>query len=187
MYWVLECYGPSGEEPAQLEPAETGVESWMTGHPFAPPPPEPIALWWEAETETGPRLPLYDAGPVLMRRELVDSLRSAGVDNLDCYETVIRSRSGSDEDRGYLAVNVVGVVAAADMERSGARVEEGEAAILDVDFDGLVIDEARAAGFLLMRLGECVSALLVHDRVRRILDADPRFELDFIDPAEWSG
>lgn len=186
---MLECFSPE-EGRVDLEaPPDLGVESWMTGLPFDLPPAAPIHLHWDPETETDGkrRLSLYDAGPVLMRRDLVAALRECGVDNMETYETVVHSRVDGSECLDYAAVNIIGLVAAADMERSGAHLPEDSDGLIDVDFDGLVIDEAKAAGFLLFRLAECVSGVVVHERVKTHIESRGGFGLSFVPPEEWSG
>ena len=97
-----------------------------------------------------------------MHKRLIAALHECGVDNLEIYETVIQSRTDGSECRDYDAVNIIGLVAAAHMEKSTARAEEDSDGLVDVDFDGLVIDEAKAAGFPLFRLAECTSGIVIH-------------------------
>lgn len=68
----------------------------------------------------------------------------------------------------YKAVNILGLVAAADMERSVAVVHDGAPSV-DVDFDRLVIDEDKTGGRKLFRLAESTNAIIVHASLRDAL------------------
>ena len=79
-------------------------------------------------------------------------------------------------------MNVIGLIAAADMAQSEATVHPG-GALIDVDFDSLVVDEAKTKGAMIFRLAESTNALLVSQRLRDFLV--PRFDdLDFHDPKD---
>ena len=58
-------------------------------------------------------------------------------------------------------------------------------ALVDVDFDRLVIDPARARGQKLFRLAECVTGVLIHRTVQDHLEAKGGFGLSFIPHEEW--
>jgi hypothetical protein len=105
------------------------------------------------------------------------------VHNLQVYDAVIREPDGSREYTNYKAVNVVGLIAAADMARSKATVHPG-GPVYDVEFDELVIDAGKARGALLFRLAEATGSLWVHDRLRQHLLAAGFDELTFIPPGE---
>lgn len=53
----------------------------------------------------------------------------------------------------YKAVNVLGLIAAADMDKSVATVHDG-IPLIDVDFDELVVDETKTRDIQLFRLAE---------------------------------
>ena len=86
----------------------------------------------------------------------------------------------------YKAFNVVGLVAAADM-RASTLMGTSEGEMIDADFDRLVIDESRAAGFKLFRLAENVSAIIVDDEIRRRVEESGIPGLIFYESGEWSG
>jgi len=84
----------------------------------------------------------------------------------------------------YKVVNVVGVVAGADLGRSVYEASDG-VPLIDVSFDSLAIDEKRVAGLLLFRLAESLSAIVVHDRIKKHLLARGFDMLTFRDPAKY--
>jgi hypothetical protein len=100
----------------------------------------------------GPHMPsTLGAGIPLYRVDFIAALEEAGVDNLDYYDAIVKDPDNGKVYTHYKAVNILGLVAAADMAKSDAVVHEG-GPIIDVDFDRLVIDDKKAAGFLFFRL-----------------------------------
>ena len=126
---------------------------------------------------------LFNVGILLLRDDLVAALAAGGVDNVDTYDAVVREPDGSKAYTNYKAVNVVGLVAAADMARSTATVHPG-GPVIDVEFDELVLDPSRARGALIFRLAEATASIFVHDRLRRHLLASGFDELTFLPPGE---
>ncbi len=157
---------------------------WLTGAPLDYEVPVPI----EYEIRRGfpgALKPFYDLRYPLMRDDLVEALKAAGVDNLQVFDAVIRDANSGERHTNYRAVNVVGVVAAADMDRSG-KSEMSDSDMIDASFESLAVAEGQAAGLLLFRLAESVNAVIAHARVRAVVE--PRVPgIEFLDPAEWSG
>ena len=85
----------------------------------------------------------------------------------------------------YKAVTLVGLIACADLGAS-EHVSYGTP-VVDVDFDSLVIDETRTYGALVFRLAECVTGIVVHEKVKQCLEDRGIKYLDFLLPAEWVG
>jgi len=190
-YYVLMCFTPWFTKSASIGPAPQveGVSSWIKGQLIDTPVPQPLPFSVEPDEddrdpdEPGVLLEMYQDSYVLMTTRLVDALREAGVDNLQVYDAVISDpRTGSVADN-YKVVNVVGVVACADLGRSTYTATG--APLIDVSFDSLVIDEKRAGGLLLFRLAESLSAIIVHERVKRHLLAKGFDMLTFRDPAKY--
>ena len=42
--------------------------------------------------------------------------------------------------------------------------------MIDTDFDGFTIDETKIGDLLMFRMAECITAILVHEKVRRGLE-----------------
>lgn len=184
---MLECLIPLGESALAVTgyPVIEGIDSWTLGAPFATPPAEQIVVRWDPETR-GFKKSLYDATIPLMRRELIEALKAAGVDNLECFDARIDSPATGEQDTDYMAVNVVGAVAAADLAQSKFSDFSGRRRI-DMDFDALVLRPHAPRGALLFRLAECTSGLVIHSRVKEHLESLGGFGLSFVEPADWIG
>src|SRR6266480_2658735 len=143
---------------------------WMTGRLLVVPVPEPLEYRIDPEYP-GPPKPMYQGSVPVMRDDLVDSLRECGVDNLQLFRAVIRDPRDGSEHSNYKAFNIVGVVSCADMGQS-VLMGTSSSRMIDVDFEGLVIDEARTGGALLSRLAEAVISIVVHDKVKNQLQAN---------------
>ncbi|HEY7187849.1 MAG TPA: DUF1629 domain-containing protein [Vicinamibacterales bacterium] len=132
-----------------------------------------------------PYLPAFlkGNGP-LFRDDLVEAMRAFGVDNLQTFNAALTDPEDGQTHTNYKAVNIIGVIAAADMAQSEATVHAG-GPIIDVDFDSLVIDESKTRGFSIFRLAESTNALLVSERLRDYL-VSRNFgdDIAFYDPKE---
>jgi hypothetical protein len=124
----------------------------------------------------------YGHGPVLMSKDLVAALVECGVDNLQTYDVIIKSSKGADSEN-YLAVNIVGAIAAADMEKS-LVLDAPDGPSATVIFERLVIDETKACGQLVFRLGQSLSTILIEERVVHRLE---EIGLTFTRPSEFAG
>ena len=82
----------------------------------------------------------------------------------------------------YSAVNLLGLIHAADLSKSIYTAHPGGAKI-DVDFNRLVIDPDKARGELIFRLAESVNVILVHDRLKRRLEKEGFDSLWFLPPS----
>ena len=121
-----------------------------------------------------------------MRRDLIDCLDSAGVDNIEYFDAIIKDMASGEEHSDFMAFNIVGVVSAADMENSTLR-GTSSSTMIDVDFDSLAIDKERAAPFKLFRLAENVSAIIVNEGVKDAVEKHQVPGMVFYDPEDWSG
>lgn len=188
MYFKLTRIG--AEHPARTMsgfPTELAVP-FMRGRRITTPVPEPLEFTLtdaeEDAEDDGFELPaMFSRGLPLLRDDLLAALREAGVTNLDAYDAVVREPDGSREYTNYKAVNVLGLVAAADLTRSKATVYDG-LPLIDVEFDELVLDEEKAGGRLMFRLAEAIGSIFVHDRVRQHLLAAGFTELSFLPPGD---
>jgi hypothetical protein len=147
-----------------------GVSSWALGRHFEAALPNPILLELVPVSDfTGEPPDMFDEYMCLMSRAMVRAIAATGADNLDIYPAVLEDRqNGRRFD--YSAVNIVGLVAAADLNSSEWENLDGPA-ILDTHFDSLVVDESKAAGHLIFRLAEDSSAIIVHEKVKDALEA----------------
>jgi hypothetical protein len=129
-----------------------------------------------------PRMYAYFPGTELMSRDLLDALRTAGVDNLQTFPALITEEGRPGGIENYEVVNVLGLVSCADAGRSVA-VPLATASY----FDKLVIDPARTRDLLLFRLAESMMDILVHERVAKQIIPRQFLGLQLIEVEERRG
>lgn len=187
-YSVITCSEPMDwDDSALLERIEPppGAISWRVGQRFPKAPKEPVEVDLDP-SHSDQLLTYYDISAILMPRPMLDALKAAGVDNLDAYSAVIRHPGTGFETREYVAVNLIGLVAAADLSRS--KIVGGSSDHrLDTGFEGFAVDPARARGLLMFRLAENTSAILVHRSIKEALQRAGFDQLTFRPPEEWVG
>ena len=93
---------------------------------------------------------------------------SFGVDNLDTYNATIFDPDNGETYNNYSAVNIIGLVAAADMQASDKTIHDG-VPLIDVDFDHLVLDESKVKNYTIFRLAEKTTAILVREDLKNHL------------------
>jgi hypothetical protein len=183
-YFMLECYGPDEERRASIDTAgEADALNWILAKKFSQPVPVPIRITLNANN--GLMMPMFNRGILVLSDELLAALAEAGIDNLDCYEAELFNPATGKRFTNYKAVNIIGAVAAADLAKSECQVH-GEPQF-DVDFDSLVLDEAKTHGLLMFRLAECVTGIVVHESVKRCVERRGIRYLDWVLPEEWIG
>jgi hypothetical protein len=188
MYYVLDCPTPDAENDGYLDIDDgidiDGIDSWSAGERFTVSVPNPISVEAIPEGEyTGPPVEMHDGNLLLMSNRLVGALREAGVDNLDCYPAVIVNVETKKKHQ-YQAVNIIGLVAAADLGKSEWSSYDGDASY-DASFEGLSVREEAARGALMFRLAENTGIILVHEKVKDHLLAKGLDTLTFNDPEDW--
>ncbi len=144
----------------------------------------------EDETVTPPSRPkvLFDAEAFpVMRIDLFETLKSAGVDNLETFPARLKDEVNNITHTNYVAFNVIGLVAAADLDRSVLMPHENRASLHSTDFDALVIDESKTRGLLLFRLAENCSAIVVHHLIKEAVEKAGIPGIIFSADGEWAG
>jgi hypothetical protein len=187
-YYMLECYStPERWEFRKIccYPRIKGIKSWYLGSPFSVEIPQPIELEWDPETK-GYRKCIYDTVIPLYHHEVVTALQEAGVDNMVTYPTLISDTVTGEMCKDYLAVNIIGLVSAADLQESIYTIHN-QRGLIDTDFDSLAIDEPKAGNLLMFRLAECTTGTVVHQNVKQYLESKRDFGLSFILPKNWIG
>jgi hypothetical protein len=197
-FFVLECQEGTGPLHFSLDTDCINGECWIMGRAFTArdpdpdfhPPGGPYELQTELDSKVNERVyPELTWNPLpLMSRRLVNALQQAGVDNFQLYPTRLVNPQGQKpppEDH-YLAVNILGLVAAADRVRSKLNPDVPER-MISADFHSLAIDPEKAHDLLLFRLAENVSAVLVHERVKRFVEASGIHTLTWYAPESWAG
>lgn len=134
----------------------------------------------------GELLPFYKSAAPLMSDELIKVIESAGVDNLQLFDAVLIDPQRGRTHRDYKAVNIIGMVAMADLAQS-TTMGTSDSELIDVDFDRLVFKEKSSGEHLIFRLAESVNAIVVHDRVKQKIEAAGLPGMTFYASGEWSG
>jgi hypothetical protein len=166
-------------------------DNWRSGRRIDIAIPTPLVYEIEPDDEGTLRPYFRELGAPLMSDDLIAVLRTAGVDNLDTYDAVIREVRTGREHRNYKAVNIVGLVDGADLAKSKYTTSglSGDP-IVNVWFEKLVLDEAKLAGNLFFRLAQNVGMVLAHKRVVDAINAanlPGRQYLEFAHPGEFRG
>lgn len=161
----------------------TEDRSWMQGEIFTIPPSQPIALR-VIDTEYALFPPIYLHPLPLMRRDVADIFEKCGVSNLDFYTTNIAAPIGCEAPE-YLAYNIVGKIAAADMSQSNITPSFGDM-LISAQVHKLVIDPAKTRGALMFRLAESMDGIVVHESIKTAIEAAGIIGLRFIPPEDWS-
>jgi hypothetical protein len=181
-YYMLKCYGLEPDASADIVLRTRIYSGWFTGQRLTETVPDPVEC---LVLEPGEMQSMFTGGCLLMTDDLIAALRGAGVDNLDVYNAVIRNDETGETWSNYKSVNIVGVISAVDLPRSTPLERAGE--LIDVPFEGIAIDPARAGGALMFRLAEAVAGIVVDERVKSHLEAAGFRDLTFLEPSQWMG
>ncbi|MDH5182036.1 MAG: hypothetical protein OEZ39_12360 [Gammaproteobacteria bacterium] len=155
-------------------------DDWMFGTPFTVEPDEPIEVEIQEGFEKKKPLPWFD-GQSVASKEFVNALVEVGVDNIMVYDAVLVSENGKTRIEGYKAINVIGLVKAA----GPGTVYLGDSRLIDAGIDGLELEPRSIKGLLMFRLAEDTSAVVVHEKVKKHLEAKGFESLVFTEPGEY--
>lgn len=186
MYYLLECYGPDEEDRAALGdwPQFDGV-NWNLGRLINYPIPSPIEVLMDPQ-QPGIMMPMFYSGLLIFSDEMIGALHECGVDNFQCYEAILKDTVKNIDYDNYKVINIIGVVGAAQLDAS-VYDSHGDVPLIDTDFDSLVIDKKKTKGLYMFRLAECVTGIVIHEKVKLALENRNIKYLDFILPEEWIG
>ncbi len=184
-YYMLNCFGPPDQERTSIHrvPQFENV-SWNRGGRIQGAVPTPVRIYLDPEAP-GLLLPMYYKGVLMMSEQLIAALQVAGVSNLELFDAVLVDEVNQRIHTNYKLVNVIGVLAAADLTKS--IFSKHGMPLFDVDFDSLVIDENQASGRLMFRLAENVSGIVVHESVMRAVLKAGIERIDFVPTQQWIG
>lgn len=137
--------------------------------PWQQPPQEPIRLRIKPGREDAP-FPTFLHQPVpLMSKALYEIIRSEGVDNIDVYRAELYYSDGRLASDQYYVFNLLGLVKAVDLSRS--KFDPGQPdRLISMGFDSVAIDRNAAGDFLMFRLAENVTTIVIHERVKRAIE-----------------
>jgi hypothetical protein len=161
-------------------------ESWRLGRVVTPPGDLPLCYVLDTDYEGQPKAIYYEQAVPVMRDDVVQVLRDAGVDNIQFADAVLINPKTGQRLGNYKAYNIVGLVSAADMGQS-TFLTPPDPTEPKVNFLGLNIDERRAAGLRLFRLEESPNAVVVHVSVKDALEQSGIPGIVFYGPGTWSG
>jgi hypothetical protein len=117
----------------------------------------------------GPEMPaVFKESIPLFHLDVLKAMSEFGIQNIDTYDVEIFDPDNDEIYTNYKAVNIIGLLEAADMKKSNATVHDG-VPVIDVDFDGLTIDESKIKGYMLFRLAESTNAILIHEDLKNHL------------------
>ena len=181
-YYVLEA----GSDEMMLLygiPNPSRRDRWWGGQTFLERPAETVVAKIITGHERGVLLPFYNSA-CLMSDAFHEALLEAGVDNLEVYDAIIRSEDGSVVHKGYKAFNLVGRIRAADRSKTVFRDPPGTT-LIDASIEHLEVDGDKARGLKMFRLAENVSAVMVHEDVKRVLESKGFQHLRFTEPTDF--
>jgi hypothetical protein len=104
-----------------------------------------------------------------MSKKLFGVLRQAGVDNIDVYRTVLYYPDGRVASEDLLAFNLIGKVAAADLDKSIYDKEQPDSFIA-MTIDKLEVKDALPQSLLMFRMAESVTTILVHEKIKNAVE-----------------
>jgi len=194
-YFMLECYQPvEWDDQAMLksvyfkeiETWRNDIDSWRMGRRLISELPNPIEIKIRHGYYPDDLKEMYNTDAIVITKLLLNALQEAGVDNLDVYPCVIVNEGTGFKTEDYVAVNLIGLVKATDLSKSNV-VGGGEDHLLDTDFDGVAIDSKKAKDYLMFRLAENTSAIVIHCSVKEYLEAKGFDMLSFVEPKDWIG
>lgn len=172
MYYELTINGFSDfgiDEPKDL-PLELSL---ISGSIIKDPVRAPFTFTTNAKR--GDKLPdFWNRSYPAFSKKFIDILEGAGVNNLQKFPAVVQSTADGTIWHNYFLVNIVGLIACADFEKSVFnQIFPG-----NYSFKKLVIDPVKPNGALLFRLMESPGTIIIHKSVgRHIGKMDPGREL----------
>lgn len=184
MYYMLECLDPADGFMALLDyRSDDPRRSWTRGKPFKNLPSLPVKA--SLKMRENSKLIEMWAWPVpLMTKRLHDVLLKAGVANLEVFPAELEDPASGAVRSNYVAFNIVGVIAAANLAES--NYDAPDAPLVSVDFDSLSIDSEKANSALMFRLAESTNGIVVHESVKAAIEAAGIDTLNFVRPEDWT-
>lgn len=102
----------------------------------------------------------------LWSRELREFFANAGIDNVQYFDAILRNDELGLEWSDHKAVNIIGLVACADLTKSVyIEITKSPSGVPFAHFSDLVIDSSKTGDLSIFRLAENPSKLLIHERI----------------------
>lgn len=170
MYFTLINDIVSGFESTLIEPTNYPQDvNFISGKVITHTFDEPLVFITNAKS-CDAMVDFSKGSVTLMSKRFLDLLKNAGVDNLQLFPAIVKSEEDGTVWEDYFAVNVLGMIACADLGKSiYDEIMPGH-----YGFDELAIDAEKAKDSLLFRLHEHCPTIIVHKSVlAHIVDNDP--------------
>ena len=150
------------------EPQLPDGRKFVSGVRMESPVPNPLVF--EVNHPSKAQLPHFVADVIPVFSDLlVNTLRTAGVENFQAFPAVLRNPEVGETWDGYQVFHAIGLVAAASLEKSKADTimggEPGGITVPLMGFHTLVLDKEKTRNLAMFRLAESPSTLLIHERV----------------------
>lgn len=187
-YFVMVCEGEHPVFPISKAPRLPGGP-WYHGQKLKISVPTPLDYILDPDfsNECNIKAMYNNKAIPIMHNQLTKVLSSAGVNNLELFPARLINPNTGAIHEGFQAFNIIGLIAAADLDSSSLMNPEAEPTILDTDFESLVIDEDKTLGFHLFRLAESCNAICVSEQVKKAIEVSGIPGMIFYGPGEWSG
>ena len=171
IYYHVEVDSYSDHAVRQNPDLPTGT-SFFSGRQIASQLPRPLLFVTDYPSEPphilGNWIPVFSG-------HLIRTLEGVGVDNFEAFPAVVKNPQTGAEWHDYFAFNSLGLVAAANMDMSEYDIlMEGDSEGIDmplVGFHTIVLNKRCTHDFLLFRIAQSPSVLIVHDLVMQMIDA----------------
>lgn len=184
MYYIFKCFSPPSSYLARIEYRDDDpFRLWNAGEQLESVPELPIHARAITDDQTV-LAEFWDASLPLMTQRLHEVLLAAGVSNLDVYPAVLTDSRSGVEDNSYVAFNIIGTIAAADLQNTKFAPGSTDR-MISADIDKLTIDPSKTKGALMFRLAEAVNAIVVHETVKNAVEAAGIDTLTFMSPEDW--
>jgi len=188
MYYVLKCDEPPDPSGGYMEIEDwvglQGFDDWGVGRKATFAPTGSVVI--DAAPHDGYQgnpLELSDGEVPLVSDRLKQALIDAGVDNVDYYPVELKNKE-TGQTYEYFAFNIVGLVSAPDPSKSSVESYDGDY-VGDSSIKDLVLDDTKTLNLLMFRLLQKFSTILIHERVRRHLEACGIDTLTFVRPEDY--
>ena len=161
-----------------------GFEDWGRGTPAQHQPAEPVEIKAvPSDGYTGLPDAFQDMSVPLMSKSLKEAIEAAGVDNIVFLPVTLRNTDTGDVYE-YFAFNLIGLVAAADAAKSKMFSYDGDY-VGDTQIQGLAVDDTQTRGFLMFRLKEKFSVIMVHKSVKESIERSGIPTVKFVKPEDF--
>ena len=108
---------------------------------------------------------------IVHSQRLIDSLKKAGVDNIDYYPCIIHNTVTGKRYGSHMAANILDVVYCLDRDASDLEVDDEEPHEIWYIHNMKLIED-RLGGIPIFRLGERKNTVLVHEKVKHQVEKD---------------